>query len=314
MALANSPKTYIDPLHINGLSGRVMHVPGQSNAKAQRQILVVYGHHSSLERWWGLAQNFADFGDVTMPDLPGFGGMDSFYTIGMKPTLDNYADYLAAYVKMRYSRKKVAIVGISFGFLVVTRMLQKYPELNGKIEVLISAMGFTRYDEFTFSPSRYRFYIWASKIMTLRPLNSMVGLLCYNKPVLRALYTRSHNAKHKFKSINNAKQFEKTLDMEVALWRANDYRSHWSTTLQMLHVDHCDVAIQLPVWHVYTENDNYFNNSIVEQHMNIVFSNFVPLKIDVHAHAPSVIATKRQAASFMPKDLRELLKVRHNER
>ncbi len=310
MALRTSSKSYIDPLHINGLSGRVMHVPGQSKAKSQRQILVVYGHHSTLERWWGLTQNFADYGDVTMPDLPGFGGMNSFYEIGMKPTLDNYADYLAAYVKMRYSRKKVAIVGISFGFLVVTRMLQKYPELNDKVEVLISAMGFMRYDEFTFSPSRYRAYVWGSKIMTLRPLGSLVGAMCYNKPVLKTLYTRSHNAKHKFKSITDAKQFDKTLDMEVTLWRSNDYRSHWSTTVQMLQVDHCEEPVDLPVWHVYTDNDNYFNNAVVEQHMNIVFSDVVPLKIDAKTHAPSVIATKRQAASFMPKQLRKLLKAR----
>lgn len=308
MALATSPKSYIDPLHINGMSGRVMCVPSQS--KTKRQILVVYGHHSTLERWWGLVQNFADFGEVTMPDLPGFGGMDSFYTIGMKPTLDNYADYMAAYVKMRYSRKKVAIVGISFGFLVVTRMLQKYPELNDKVEVLISAMGFMRYDEFTFSPTRYRLYVLGARVMAFRPIGMAVGALCYNKAVLRALYTRSHNAKHKFMSIKDAKQFEKTLDMEVKLWKSNDYRSHWFTTVQMLQVDQCNESVNLPVWHVHTDSDNYFNNAVVEQHMNIVFSEFVPLKIDANAHAPSVIATKRQAASFIPSQLRGMLKHR----
>lgn len=308
MALPTTPKSFIDPLHINGMSGRVMRVSSQT--KSKRQILVVYGHHSNLERWWGLVQNFADFGEVTMPDLPGFGGMDSFYSIGMKATLDNYADYMAAYVKMRYSRKKVAIVGISFGFLVVTRMLQKYPELNDKVEVLLSAMGFMRYDEFTFSPTRYRLYVFGSKVMSIRPVGMAVAAICYNKPVLRALYTRSHNAKHKFKSIKDAKQFEKTLEMEVTLWRSNDYRSHWFTTVQMLQVDHCDLPVGLPVWHVHTDNDNYFNNSVVEQHMNIVFSEFVPLKIDATAHAPSVIATKKQAASFIPVQLRKMLKAR----
>ncbi len=306
MALKTSPSSYIDPLHINGMSGRVMRVPSQT--KATRQILVVYGHHSNLERWWGLVQNFADFGHVTMPDLPGFGGMDSFYTIGMKPDLDAYADYLAAYVKMRYSRKKVAIVGISFGFLVVTRMLQKYPELTSKVEVLISAMGFMRYDEFTFSPTRYKLYVLGSRVVSVRPVGSLLGAICYNKPMLKALYTRSHNAKHKFKSISDQKQFDKTLDMEVTLWRANHYRTHWVTTIHMLTVDQCDEPVNLPVWHVYTDNDNYFNNAVVEQHMSIVFSDFVPLKIDAKAHAPSVIATKRQASSFIPKQLRALLR------
>ena len=78
-----------------------------------------------LERWWGLVQNFNEYGAVTMPDLPGFGGMDSFYTIGRRPTIDAFADYLAAFIKLRYKRKRITIVGISFGFLVATRMPSK---------------------------------------------------------------------------------------------------------------------------------------------------------------------------------------------
>ena len=105
MALRGDPNYYIQPLHINGMTGRVMCVPGPKDKK--REILVIYGHHSSLERWWGLVQNLHDFGTVYMPDLPGFGGMDSFYTVGKDARLDNFADYMAAIVRMRYKRKKV---------------------------------------------------------------------------------------------------------------------------------------------------------------------------------------------------------------
>src|SRR5205085_11669969 len=97
--VTRNPVDYIVPLNINGLEGRVMHLPAPKTKKAgQREILFVYGLHSSLERWWGLTQVLNRYGAVTMPDLPGFGGMDSFYTIGKKPTLDNMADYLAAFV------------------------------------------------------------------------------------------------------------------------------------------------------------------------------------------------------------------------
>jgi pimeloyl-ACP methyl ester carboxylesterase len=123
-----NPAECIEPLHINGMRGRMLHLPAKN--KNKREILVIYGHHSLLERWWGLVQNFNDFGGVTMPDLPGFGGMESFHKIGKQATLDNYADYMAAFIKLRYRRKKVSIVGISFGFLVATRMLQRYPELG----------------------------------------------------------------------------------------------------------------------------------------------------------------------------------------
>jgi pimeloyl-ACP methyl ester carboxylesterase len=102
----------------------------------------VYGHHSSLERWWGVVQDLNQYGGVTMPDLPGFGGMQSLYKIGEKPDVDTLADYLAAFVKLRYKRRRVTIAGLSFGFVVATRMLQRYPDLVKKVDLLISVAGF----------------------------------------------------------------------------------------------------------------------------------------------------------------------------
>src|SRR6185312_14576812 len=109
----SKPADYIQPLYINGLNGRMLHTPSVSR-KYTREILLVYGHHALLERWWGLVENLRELGNVTMPDLPGFGGMDSFYKIGRTPTLDAFADYLAAFIKMRYRNRRVTIVGISF--------------------------------------------------------------------------------------------------------------------------------------------------------------------------------------------------------
>src|SRR5436190_14586191 len=90
---------FILPLHINGLSGRMLRA--KSTTGSQREILLIYGHHAMLERWWSLVQNMRKYGNITMPDMPGFGGMDSFYTIGIRPSIDAYADYLAAFIKLR---------------------------------------------------------------------------------------------------------------------------------------------------------------------------------------------------------------------
>src|SRR5688572_14224669 len=103
------PSDFIVPISIGGLEGRVLHLPADpekiKNAADKAELLFVYGHHSSLERWWGLLEVFNRYTAVTMPDLPGFGGMDSFYKVGQEPTLDAMADYLAAFMKWRYKRK-----------------------------------------------------------------------------------------------------------------------------------------------------------------------------------------------------------------
>ena len=305
MALSKNPSDYIEPLHINNLKGRVMYVPAQ--AKSSREIFVIYGHHSSLERWWGLVQNFADYGAVYMPDLPGFGGMDSFYSIGKSASLDAYADYIAALVQMRYKRKKVTLVGISFGFLVATRMLQRYPELANRIELLVSAAGFMRRDDFTFSRRRYNTYRYGAAVLSYRPLPFVFRHTALTAPVLRALYARTHNAKHKFSLAgNNQKTFEQMMNMEIGLWQNNDVRTYMKTTVELLTVDNCASAIDLPVWHVYTDNDNYFDNAIVEQHMRVVYNKFHPVKINAKTHAPSVIATKQEAAAMIPVKLKKV--------
>src|SRR5438105_4219930 len=100
-----TPEDFIVPLNINGLQGRMLRRP--STTKKSREILLIYGHHAVIERWWGLVENLAQYGNVTVPDLPGFGGMQSFYKINTKPDIDAFADYMAAFIKLRYKQKRV---------------------------------------------------------------------------------------------------------------------------------------------------------------------------------------------------------------
>ncbi|MFI5271028.1 MAG: alpha/beta fold hydrolase [Candidatus Saccharimonadales bacterium] len=296
---------YIVPLNINGLEGRMLHMPAPSKKTAE--LLFVYGHHSSLERWWGLMQVFNRYGAVTMPDLPGFGGMDSFYSIGKKPSIDNLADYLAAFIKLRFRRKKVAIIGMSFGFVIATRMLQRYPELVKNVTFFGSLVGFAHKDDFTFSKPRYYAYLGATVLLSYRIASTIFRYTFVSTPVLRTFYGRTHNAKHKFKEAKTPEDYKRLMDMEVKLWHINDIRTWAYTSTQFLTFDNCKVKINLPVWHVSAEADHFFNNHVVEQHMRIIFSDFESASVDVENHAPSVIADEKSAAVLVPTKLKRAL-------
>jgi pimeloyl-ACP methyl ester carboxylesterase len=293
---------------MNGLEGRMLRLPAPETKKAKnREILYVYGHHSNLERWWGLALVLNRYGAVTAPDLPGFGGMTSFYKIGKKPTLDNMADYLAAFIKLRYKRKKLMIVGLSYGFIVATRMLQRYPELTKKVTLLVSLVGFAHKDDFTFETWRYYTYRYGSYTLTFPPVASFFYHTALNPWVLRTFYGRTHNAKHKFKLAKNAEEVKKIQDVEVRLWRDNDVRTWGFTTNEFLRLDNCDRRVDLPVWHVAAKNDHFFDNKLVEQHLRVIFNDFEMVEFDLAAHAPSVIATEKDAAALLPPRLRRFL-------
>ncbi|MCA9348284.1 hypothetical protein KC867_02650, partial [Candidatus Saccharibacteria bacterium] len=232
------PEEYIVSLNMNGLRGRMLRLPPIKNKK--REILLIYGHHSSLERMYGLAEALNSYGGVTLPDLPGFGGMDSFFKIGEKPDMDTMADYLASVVKLRYKSRRITIVGISYGFTVVTRMLQKYPDIAKKVDLLISVVGFAHYEDFTFSTTRRRMYIAASKLFSTRLPAMLFRNIALHPAIIRTFYAKTHNAKHKFADLDVAETKALT-EFEVHLWRINDVRTYMTTSSIFLRLNNCDL-------------------------------------------------------------------------
>ena len=295
---------YIVPLEMNGLQGRMLRLPAPKNKN--REILFVYGHHSSLERWWGVVQDLNQYGAITMPDLPGFGGMDSLYKIGEKPDLDTLADYLASFIKLRYKRRRFSIAGLSFGFLVVTRMLQRYPEIAKRVDMLVSVVGFSHYQDFVFSAPQKLLLRTTSKFLTYRLPAILFKSILLHPWVLRATYAKTYNAREKFKSVQRDRHKE-IMDFEIYLWHSNDVRTHWATGYEMLVVDNCKWRVDLPVYHVSVKADRYFDNHVVEQHLRVIFNDFREYKSRMDSHAPSVIGDMKTAAPLFPKALRKML-------
>ncbi len=298
------PADFIEPLYMNGLQGRMTYVPAPKNKK--REFLIVYGHHSCLERWWGVIDDMNQYGAVTMADLPGFGGMESLYKIGQVPTIDNLADYLAAFIKLRYKRKKVTIAGLSFGFVVATRMLQRYPDLTKKVDLLISVVGFAHRDDFVLSKTRYRFYRYGAGFFSHLLPSIFFRNVLLHPIVLRTAYAKTFTAKDKFKSVDSA-DAKAIMDFEIHLWHGDDTRTYMKTAVEFLTVDNCNKQIDLPLWHVTAKSDRYFDKYQVEQHLQIIFKDFQSVTANMDSHAPSVITDKKTAASMLPKRLRKVL-------
>lgn len=295
---------YIVDININGMRGRLLKAP--PTKKRKQEILVVYGHHALIERWAGLVENLTDYGTVTMVDLPGFGGMDSMYAIGSKPTLDNMADYLAAFIKMQYKRKRLTIIGISYGFIVATRMLQKYPELVKKVDLCVSVVGFMHRDDFLFPPKQRKFLKVATRVIATPPFPFLIRYLCLNKFVIKNIYVRMPAGKRRIAGMEVA-DFKTMMDFEVKLWQSNDVRTHWATTSEFLDLDNCHKKIDLPVWHIASTNDHYFNNYNVEQHMRVVFSDYTRVEMKSHAHTPGILGDKKEMSVMVPTKLKRQL-------
>ncbi|MDB5186315.1 MAG: hypothetical protein JWL85_838 [Candidatus Saccharibacteria bacterium] len=299
-----NPADFIAPLYMNGLQGRMLRLPAPANKK--REILLIYGHHASIERMFGLAEDLNQYGAVTLPDLPGFGGMESFYRIGHKPTLDNLADYLASFIKLRYKRKRLTIMGMSFGFLVVTRMLQKYPELVNKVDMVVSIVGFAHKDDFKFSSRNYWLLRTGGAIFSNPVAAWFARHVALQRPFIKAAYTLVADKHVKMKDADTEER-NRRIDFEVHLWQCNDVRTYMETSVTMLTVDLCNAQVPLPVYHIAVDEDRYFNNSIVEEHLSVIYGKVYMIKSKMDGHAPTVVADAKAAAPFMPSKMRRLL-------
>jgi pimeloyl-ACP methyl ester carboxylesterase len=296
---------HISDINMNGMQGRMLRLSSTHKTR-KREILMIYGHHASIERMQGLAEELAKYGTVTVPDLPGLGGMDSFYTIGKKPTLDNMADYMASFVKMRYKRKKVSIMAMSFGFIVATRMLQRHPSLTKKVDLLVSIVGFVHHEDFRYDKRTYNFLRYGSAVCSQRIPAWIIQHMFLRGPLIRATYNLVADKHVKMKDADEAER-KKRINFEIVLWQINDVRTYMDNGITMLTLDLCNEQVDVPVYHIAVDDDRYFNNQVVEQHLNIIFSEVHIVPSKMAGHAPTVVATAKEAAPFIPAKIRRLL-------
>ncbi len=296
---------------MNGLSGRMLRLPS-TNSKRKKEFLIIYGHHSSLERLAGMAEYLAQYGNVTVPDLPGFGGMDSFYAIGRKPTLDDMADYLASFIKLRYKKKKITLVGVSYGFLVVTKLLQKYPDLSGKVKVVISLAGFAHKDDFRIKRHNYWLLSFTSVVFSGYLSSKFLQNVVFSEPILRLGYrfVEPKLVDDGHTKIRQAEELEreKRINFELHLWKINDARTYSYVAKEMFKVNLCSVPVALPVYHVAADGDRYFDNLAVEQHLRTIYTDVTLVPLNHHPHSTSVVATAEEAEKFFTAQMKALLR------
>lgn len=300
------PKGLISQLNINGLNGRLLKVPSKKAKFSKQNILMIYGHHSSLERMYGIVENISEYGNVLMPDLPGFGGMDSFDVINKKPCIDSFADYLATFIKLHYRNKKLSVVGMSFGFVVVTRMLQKYPELSNKIVILVSLVGFSKSDDFKFSQRTKNIFRYSSLFCGTKLTAPIVRYVFLNGPAIRFGYWSVSKIHPKMKDAN-LQELRKRTKFEVYLWHCNNVRTHMLTTAEMMNIDQTNIKVDHSLLHITVGVDQYFNNATVKKNLKKIYSKVEVMKAGLGNHAPTVIGDAESAKAFIPKELRKRL-------
>lgn len=297
-------KKYVVPLHMNGLRGRMLRAPS-STGRSRNEFLIVYGQKQNIEKWFPLASELMKYGSVTIPDLPGFGGMESFYKLGIKPTIDDYADYLAAFIKLRYRRKRLSIVGLSFGFVIVTRMLQKYPEISKKVNLLFNVSSFSHSDDLKISRfKKFKLKIYTKFFTYNLPATAYRGILLrphlYNRlsKRMRAIQQKSHN---------DDKDFKTKYNFDLKLRRKINVKTQMFTLNELLRLDNTKQRVDLPLVSINGTHEDHLRMEKVDEHLRSIYKSVSNVKLKKHPLDLFMSYSQSEIQSMMPAKLKKLL-------
>ncbi len=108
-------------------------------------LVMVHGFRGDHHGFLKIAENLKEEFNIIIPDLPGFG--ESAEWPDKKHTVDNYADWLAGFIKSQNLPQKPHVVAHSFGALIVAKMVAKHPEIVADKLVLLAPIASAQFNE-----------------------------------------------------------------------------------------------------------------------------------------------------------------------
>lgn len=307
-----STDSKIKPYIYKTLKGRFVHLPA-ARKDAKRTFVVLYGQHATLERIMPIMEALTEYGDVYGVDNPGFGGMDSSYRIKEYPSLDFYAGHLKYFIDTHIpAERQLTLLGISFGFQIVTKTLALYPELNKRTETAMSFVGFVHHQDFSM-PLSYSvplLYFMANGGRFW--LGSKIAELCLKEPIIVGVYQLTKPIQVKFRSLpkEEAKRYARE---QAWLWRVNDARTHAATAWDFFKKnDLTGHTIDATVIHVGVPNDHLFDNSRISAELKQIYNKVELYDMELENHAPLDVETPDKVHSLMPDTLKVVLRRSRN--
>jgi len=253
---------YTTSINLAGLGSKIMYIPADGHKN--HNILMVYGHFGTLSNYLKLAKDLTKYGNVTVPELPGFNNHESLYKIHDKPTIDELAEYLITVVNYRFRKKKVTIVGVGFGTVVVTRMLQRHPSIAKRVNIVISIDGMAHHDDLSsLTSAKRRLYATLFRIYSWRLPSEIIK----NSNLPDSLLERIYCIKNK----NTQKQSEK---QRLIDWRSHDFRTYMRTMSELMKLDNCQKTVNVKFAQVWSGTLACLDREVTNQHFQIIYENF----------------------------------------
>ena len=279
----------VESLRVQGLSGRVL--SATETEAPWSSILLLYGQHASVERIANFAAALSRFGEVTCPDLAGFGGMDPVAATDRRTAIDGVADVLAETVRMIYGEREFSIVAMSFGLAVAIRMLHRHEDLRPRVRLIVSVAGVTTGQDLRFMPGVRCALRATARIGATRMASAGVNRWILKPAIVGFLCRR----------LARPRLDDLALAAEVRLWCSADWRTRLRTLAELLGPSQSsEVRLPTPVHHVAPSGDPYVEHQAVTATLRHLFADVAVTHVDSGAHVPPSAASPHACGEFLP--------------
>lgn len=302
------PDSEISQLEIFGLKGRLLRLKSKS-PKHKQKIVLLSGLHTRHERMYGVADFLSRYGEVYAPDLPGFGGMDSFFSVNRQASADDYAEYIKDFLEKYDLTSGVTIIPNSVASQFFIRMLHNYPETRTWFKKSVGLMAFADDNNFNIpwvKQTGIDILVGAGRHKLGANLLSRTLL---SKSFLEFVMKGLVLLRPKMK-VGDKQRRREAIEMEVLLWTENDKRTHGVTAYDMFRrrcSDWFTEPMDMTFYNIATKKDQYFDHQKVTGSMRKIFSDYQDVWIKADLHSPSVIGTADDFAGIIPDEAIKIL-------
>ena len=294
--LLRTPNKYIMPLNVNTLRGNLFFKKHRS--LSNKHILYIPDLQSNINLNYNIIQSLSNYGSVTSVDLPGIGGMESFYKIERKPTIEHYADYLASLIRLRYKNKKIILSGQGFGLIVITSMLQRYPIIAEQTKLIVSINGVARFDDYIADRRTRIMYSALGSINFLSNLITSLGLKNYFLEI-------GYSSKFEKNDISKELISSDSRFLNKSLHK-NDLATHLFLLKEISKFDNCNnKRLDIPLWNIILK-DTMIDKKVNEQHMKIIFKKYYQSSPKI-SHYDLFISNDKLISTIFNSKLKKLL-------
>ncbi|HIA91686.1 TPA: alpha/beta fold hydrolase [Candidatus Saccharibacteria bacterium] len=296
----------ISEYDFKGLKGRMGHWPAK-NTDATRTFVIIYGQHATIERLLPMIGALQNFGDVYIADNPGFGGMDPASKINNYPDLEFYADHLNHFITTHIpDDRTITLLGISFGFQMVTELLSTYPKLTPRVEEVISLVGFVSHKDFSMKKTvEIPLMYGLCNIGRTRLGAKILDALFLNNFFIPVVYKLTKPLNETLKDKNKEETNEYVRE-SAWLWVVNDTYTHGATAWDFFKTTDLS-GYKLPVKGKYLSapSDHLLNTEQIKASMRTMFKDFESHDLNVHGHAPLDIETEDHVLDILPQAIKD---------